>query len=144
LRRDNPTHVEGEIHLYIKGFGRFLRAEVIRCQGAEVAVRFVVDNDVVMGLLKGLSNYANGFDTAHTKELKEVPRRHLHRGVCRMADGTAVPCEIIDASMRSMSLCAFPNARASARWLRLGRTKGSRDPPSQPGGSRYSAFPLPA
>ena len=103
LRRDNPTPLTGELYLYIKGFGRF-RAEVIRCRDAEVAVRFVLDNDVVMGLLKGLSNYAKGYDTAHTKERKEVRVPTSIAAVCRMADGTAIACEIIDASLRSMSL----------------------------------------
>jgi len=121
FRRDNPTPLAGELHLYIKGFGRF-RAEVIRCQDAEVAVRFVVDNDAVMGLLKGLSNYVKGYDTAHTKERKEVRVATSIAAVCRMADGSAIPCEIIDASMRSMSLRISERPRIGSL-VTLGKTK---------------------
>jgi hypothetical protein len=121
LRRENPTPLEGEIYLYIKGFGRF-RAQVVRCRDAEVAVRFVVDNDVVMALLKGLSNYAKGYDTAHTKERKEVRVATSIAAVCRMADGAAIPCEIIDASMRSMSLRISERPRIGSL-VTLGRTK---------------------
>jgi hypothetical protein len=121
LRRDNPTPVTGELYLYVKGFGRF-RAEVIRCQDAEVAVRFVADNDAVMGLLKGLSNYVKGYDTAQTKERKEVRVPTSIAAVCRMADGAAVPCEIIDASMRSMSLRISERPRIGSL-VTLGKTK---------------------
>jgi hypothetical protein len=121
LRRDNSAPMTGELYLYIKGFGRF-RAEVIRCRDVEAAVRFRVDNDVVMGLLKGLSNYAKGYDTAHTKERKEVRVATSIAAVCRMADGTAVPCEIIDASMRSMSLRISERPRIGSL-VTLGRTK---------------------
>ena len=121
LRRDNPAPVSGEIYLYINGFGRF-RAEVIRCQDAEVAVRFVVDNDALLGLLKGLSNYAKGYDTAHTKDRKEVRVPTSIAAVCRMADGTAIACEIVDASMRSMSLRISERPRIGSL-VTLGGTK---------------------
>jgi len=121
LRRDNATPMEGELYLYIKGFGRF-RAEVIRCRAAEMAVRFTVDNDTIMGLLKGLSNYVKGYDTAQTKERKEVRVATSIAAVCRMADGAAIPCEIIDASMRSMSLRISERPRIGSL-VTLGRTK---------------------
>jgi hypothetical protein len=121
LRRDNPTTLEGELYLYIKGFGRF-RAEVIRCRDAEVAVRFLVDNEAVLGLLRGLSNYAKGYDTGQTKERKEVRVPTSIAAVCRLADGAAVACEIIDASMRSMSIRISERPRIGSL-VTLGRTK---------------------
>lgn len=121
LHRENPTALEGEVYVYVKGFGRF-RAQVIRCQDAEVAVRFLVDNDAVLGLLKGLSNYAKGYDTGQTKERKEVRVPTSIAAVCRMADGTAVACEIIDASMRSMSIRISERPRIGSL-VTLGRTK---------------------
>ncbi|HEX4637363.1 MAG TPA: PilZ domain-containing protein [Rhizomicrobium sp.] len=121
LRRDNPAPLEGELHLYIKGFGRF-RIEIVRSNDAEVAVRFAVDNDAVMGLLKGLSNYVNGYDTTQTKERKEVRVPTSIAAVCRMADGAAIPCEIIDASMRSMSIRISERPRIGSL-VTLGHTK---------------------
>ena len=98
-----PIPPHEELHLYIKGFGRF-RAQVVRSNGNEIALQFVVDNESVLGLLRGLSNYVKGLDTAQTKQRKEVRVPVSIAAVCRMADGAAVPCEIVDASMRSMSL----------------------------------------
>jgi len=103
LRLATPLPPQEELHLYIKGFGRF-RARVVRNSGAEIALQFIVDNESVLGLLRGLSNYVKGLDTAQTKERKEVRVPVSIAAVCRMADGAAVPCEIVDASMRSMSL----------------------------------------
>jgi len=94
---------QGELYLYIKGFGRF-RAQPVRSGDAGVALRFVVDNESVLGLLRGLSNYVKGLHTAETRQRKEVRVPVSIAAVCRMADGAAVPCEVIDASMRSMSL----------------------------------------
>jgi hypothetical protein len=121
VKRDTATPLEGEIHLYIKGFGRF-KAEVIRGGELEVALRFTCDNDAVMGLLKGLSNYVKGYETSQTKERKEVRVPTSIAAVCRMADGTAVPCEIIDASMRSMSLRIAERPRIGSM-VTLGKTK---------------------
>jgi len=121
LRRDNPMPLEGELFLYIKGFGRF-PAQVVRNDGAQVAVRFTVENEVVMALLKGLSNYVAGYDTPNTKLRKEVRVPTSIAAVCRLADGTAVPCEIIDASMRSMALRISERPRIGSLVM-LGRTK---------------------
>jgi hypothetical protein len=121
VKRDNPIPLEGEIHLYIKGFGRF-KAEVIRGKELEVAMRFTCDSDAVMGLLKGLSNYVKGYETSQTKERREVRVPTSIAAVCRMPDGTAVPCEIIDASMRSMSLRIAERPRIGATVI-LGKTK---------------------
>lgn len=102
LRLAKPVVAE-ELHLYIHGFGRF-PAKVVRNGGTEIAVTFIVDNEAAIGLIRGLSNYVKGLDTAQTKQRKEVRVPTSIAAVCRMADGTAVPCEIIDASLRSMSL----------------------------------------
>lgn len=103
LRLGTPLSSQEELYLYIKGFGRF-RARVVRSSGNEVALQFTVDNESMLGLLRGLSNYVKGLDTAQTKQRKEVRVPVSIAAVCRMADGAAVPCEIIDASMQSMSL----------------------------------------
>jgi len=103
LRLTTPVALKEELYLYIKGFGRF-PAQVVRSDDTEIGVRFVVDNEAVFGLLRGLSNYVKGLDTAQTKQRKEVRVPVSIAAVCRMADGAVVPCEIIDASLRSMSL----------------------------------------
>jgi hypothetical protein len=103
LRLAAPLPPQEEVYLYIKGFGRF-RAQLVRSADAEIALRFVVDNESVLGLLRGLSNYVKGLDTAQTSQRKEVRVPVSIAAVCRMADGTVLPCEIMDASMRSMSL----------------------------------------
>ena len=103
LRLSTPLPAQKELHLYIKGFGRF-PAQVVRSNDTEIALRFVVDNKSVLGLLRGLSNYVKGLDAAQTKQRKEVRVPISLAAVCRMADGAAIPCEIIDASLQSMSL----------------------------------------
>jgi hypothetical protein len=104
LRLGTPLPPQEELlHLYIKGFGRF-PTQVVRRSDPEIALRFVVDNESVLGLLRGLSNYMKGLDTAQTKQRKEVRVPMSIAAVCRMGDGGAIPCEIMDASMRSMSL----------------------------------------
>lgn len=103
LRLAKPVSPQKELHLYIKGFGRF-RARLVRSTGAEIALRFVVNSESVLGLLGSLSNYVKGLDTAQTRQRKEVRVPMSIAAVCRMADGAAIPCEIMDASMQSMSL----------------------------------------
>lgn len=103
LRLSTSLPPQKELYLYIKGFGRF-RAQVVRNGDKEIALCFVVDNQSVLGLLRGLSNYVKGLDLAQTKERKEVRVPMSIAAVCRMADGAAIPCEIMDASMQSMSL----------------------------------------
>jgi len=102
LRLDKPIAPEEELHLHIKGFGRF-RARVVRSGENEMAVRFILGNDAVFGLLNGLSNYVKGLDIAQTNEREEIRVITSIAAVCQM-DGVAIPCEIINASMRSMSL----------------------------------------
>ena len=121
LRRSNPVNLTGTVHLYIKGFGRF-RAEIVRCNDSELAVRFDADNEAVMGLLKGLSSYVQGFDVPSTKLRKDARVPTSIAAVCRMADGAAVPCEIIDASMRSMSLRITERPRVGSL-VSLGKTQ---------------------
>jgi hypothetical protein len=103
LRLANAVPPQSGVLLYIKGFGRF-RAKVVRSADTEIALSFVVDNDSVLGLLRSLSNYVKGLDTAQTKQRKEVRVPTSLAAVCRMANGASVPCEIIDASLQSMSL----------------------------------------
>lgn len=103
LRLSTPLPSQKELHLYIKGFGRF-PAQIVRNSDTEIALQFVADNESVLGLLRGLSNYVKGLDAAQTKQRKEVRVPVSLAAVCRMADGAAIPCEIIDASMQSMSL----------------------------------------
>jgi hypothetical protein len=121
LQRDNPIALTGELFLYIKGFGRF-RAEVVRSNNTELAVRFVPNNEATMGVLKGLSNYVKGLDTPATKMRKEARIPTSIAAVCRMANGAAVPCEIIDASMNSMSLRISERPRIGSL-IKLGGTK---------------------
>jgi len=121
LRLDKPIALEGDLHLYIKGFGRFQTQVVWNCDN-EMAVRFIVDNSAVSGLLKGLANYMKGIDAAQTEERKEVRVPTSIVAVCRMAGGAAIPCEIIDASMRSMSLRIFARPRIGSL-VTLGGTK---------------------
>jgi hypothetical protein len=103
LRLGKPIPPQKALRLYIKGFGRF-PAHIVRHSDTEIALQFVVDNESVLGLLRGLSNYVKGLDTAQTRQRREVRVPMSIAAVCRMADGAAIPCEIIDASMRSMSL----------------------------------------
>ena len=100
---EKPIDLEEELGLYIKGFGRF-RAQVVRSSDKEMGVRFIVDNAAVSSLLSGLSNYVRGLDIAETEERKEIRVPTSIVAVCRLANGTAIPCEIINASIRSMSL----------------------------------------
>lgn len=121
LRLDKPIDPQGALHLYIRGFGRF-RAQHVRGSDAEIAVRFSVDNETVFGLLRSLSNYVKGYETAQTKLRKEVRVPTSIAAVCRMADGAAIPCEIIDASTRSMSLRISERPRIGSL-VTLGGTK---------------------
>ena len=121
LRLDKPIALDGDLRLYIKGFGRF-QTQVVRSNDNEMAVRFNVNNDAVSGLLKALSNYLKGLDAAQTEERKEVRAPTSIVAVCRMADGAAIPCEIINASMRSMSLRIFERPRIGSL-VTLGGTK---------------------
>ena len=121
LRRDSPIILAGELLLYIKGFGRF-RAQVVRSSDTEVAVRFIVDNDAVQALLNGLANYVKGLTSAQTKLRKEVRIPTSIAAVCRMPDGAAIPCEIIDASMSGMSIRIGERPRIGSL-VTLGRTK---------------------
>jgi hypothetical protein len=121
LRRNSPIILAGELLLYIKGFGRF-RAQVVRSGDTEVAVRFIVDNDAVQALLNGLANYVKGLASAQTKLRKEVRIPTSIAAVCRMPDGAAISCEIIDASMGGMSIRIGERPSIGAL-VTLGRTK---------------------
>jgi hypothetical protein len=75
-----------------------------------------------MGVLKSLSNYVKGLDTPATKMRKEVRVPTSIAAVCRMANGAAIPCEIIDASINSMSLRISERPRIGSL-IKLGGTK---------------------
>jgi hypothetical protein len=63
-----------------------------------------------------------GYDTPHTKLRKEVRVPTSITAICRMPDGAAIPCEIIDASMQSMSLRISERPRIGST-VTLGGTK---------------------
>jgi hypothetical protein len=121
LRLATPASVEGDMTLYIQGFGRF-RAVIARSADLELSVRFVSDEETMLALLKGLSSYVQGFDAPLTKLRKEIRVAASIPAVCRDSDGTAIPCQIINASMRSMSIRMSERPRIGSLVM-LGKTK---------------------
>jgi hypothetical protein len=121
MRRANPVALTGDVVLYIQGFGRY-RAHVSRSGDTELSVRFAIDEDTVLSLLKGLSSYVKGFDCGHTKLRKETRVTATLAAVCRTGDGASLPCQILNASLRSMSLAMAERPQIGSL-VTLGKTK---------------------
>ena len=117
----DPTAVAGDLTLYVPGFGRY-RASVIRRGDVEMSLRFAADGELILSLLKGLSGYVKGYSFAQTKLRRETRIAAPIATVCRGMDGAAIPCEIINASMRGMSL-AMAHRPQIGTLVTLGRTQ---------------------
>jgi len=122
--RLHPAHrptLTGDLVLFIQSFGRY-RAQIIRSTQTEMSVRFMAEEETVLSLLKGLSTYVKGFDTPHIKLRKETRVAAPMPAVCRDANGVAIPCEIVNASLRSMSITMTQRPQIGTLVM-LGRTR---------------------
>jgi hypothetical protein len=85
-------------------------------------LRFLVDDELVLSLLKGLSGYVKGYSPARTKLRRETRVVAPITTVCQDPDGTSIPCEIINASMQGMSIAMSARPQIGTL-VTLGRTQ---------------------
>lgn len=103
VRCEEPPPLNSFVVLYVDGIGRY-EAVATRYVEGELGLRFVCNDAQRQRLLEDLITFVSGGLTHDTRLRRHGRQASRSIGNLTLADGSSVPCDILDVSLQGLSL----------------------------------------